>query len=269
MTIILDTNIQRAKQPLRKMPNVITSFNKEGYKQYGKAFVDSWIKYWPSSVRLTVFYEGEESDFKLIRGVSWHPIESVEFLKDYMDSLRFPVMHGIVGAQFDMWLDARMARKSFMQMHAMRLYRGKVFWIDADCETVRHVPEGFLDDCLPNDALCCYLGRDGWYHTESGFIGFNGDHPLASKFAKNYLHVFITGAIFASGFFDRAGWNDCCAFDAVRHVMGNGSEFINLSKHVPQGHMHPFQLSAPGQYMEHYKGNRKETRQLKPEDTVV
>lgn len=250
----------------KKLPNVITSFNGTGYRVYGKQFVESWLKYWPSSIRLTVFYEGDESEFEMAPGISWHPIETVEFLQDYMGNLRFPIQHGIVGDSFDMWLDARQARKSFMQMHAMRKYGGKVFWIDADCETKKHVPLTFLDDCLPNDAFSCFLGRDGWYHTESGFIGFNGDHPIAGKFAKNYLHVFITGAIFASGFFNRSGWNDCCAFDAVRHIMGNGPEFVDLSKDVPEGHMHPFQLCAPGRYLDHYKGSRKDTRQLRAED---
>jgi hypothetical protein len=267
--IVLDTDIEAAKKPLKKLPNVITSFNKEGYLKYGKAFIESWLKYWPPSIRLTVFYEGAEEDFEMVHGVSWHPIETVEFLTDYLDNLRFPIQHGIVGQNFDMWLDARQARKTFMEMHALKKYGGKVFWIDADCETVKHVPQSFLDECLPEDAFCCYLGRDGWYHTESGFIGFNADHPLTKKFYKNYLHVFITGVIFSSAVFNRPGWNDCCGFDAVRMLMGNGPEFVNLAKDVPHGHMHPFQITAPGEYLHHYKGARKETRQLKPEDTKV
>ena len=262
--IVLDTDVERAKQPLRKLPNCITSFHAEGYKKYGKAFIESWLKYWPESIRLTVFYEGEESDFDMVRGVSWHPIESVEFLRDFMESLRFPLMHGILGDRYDINFDARMGRKTFMQIHAARnLYKGKVFWIDADSETTRHVPERFLDECLPDDALCCYLGRDGWYHTESGFIGFNADHPLAARFFKNYAHVFLVGSIFT-----QPGWHDCYAFDAVRHVMGNGPEFRNLAAGVPHGHMHPLQITAPGQYLNHYKGARKDTRALKPEDVA-
>jgi hypothetical protein len=210
-----------------------------------------------------VFYEGEESDFDMVSGVSWHPIETVEFLQDYMDSLRFPLMHGIVGDRYDINFDARMGRKTFIQAHAARKYGGKVFWIDADSITRRHVPERFLDICLPDEALCCFLGRDGWYYTESGFIGFNADHPLAKRFFKNYVHVFLVGSIFT-----QPGWHDCYAFDAVRSVMGNGPEFVNLAKNVPHGHMHPFQISAPGEYMWHLKGNRKDTKQLRPEDTV-
>lgn len=274
--IVLDTDVERAKQPLKKMPNVVTSFNAEGYKRYGKNFVDTWLQYWPESVRLTVFYEGEESDFDLVRGVSWHPIETVEFLQDYMESLRFPIMHGIVGDRYDINYDARMARKSFIQAHAAKKYGGKVFWIDADVVTKKHVPERFLDDCLPEEALACFLGRDGWYFTESGFIGFNADHPVAKKFFKNYVHAFIVGSIFtqAPQYDDErrylgGGWHDCIAFDAIRGLMGNGPEFVNLAARVPAGTMHPFQNCAPGEYMVHLKGNRKDTGELRPGDVVA
>lgn len=274
--IVLDTNIEAAKRPLKKLPNVCTSFNWAGYQRYGKNFISSWLEKWPSRVRLTVYYEGDEfDDHQFEEGISWRPIEEVEFLKDYMDSLRFPIMHGLVGDRYDINFDARMARKAFMQVHTARKYGGKVFWIDADVVTKEHVPESFLDDCLPEDALSCYLGRDGWYFTESGFIGFNADHPLASKFFKNYLHVFITGTIFTQapqfdnqGMYAGGGWHDCIGYDVTRYIMGNGEEFVNLARNVPKGHMHPFQITAPGKYMWHLKGNRKDTGQLKPEDVV-
>jgi hypothetical protein len=203
--------------------------------------------------------------------MSWKPIEEVEFLTDYMANLRFPIMHGIVGDRYDINFDARMARKTFMQMHAMRSYGGKVFWIDADVITHSHVPEGFLDEMLPDDKLSCYLGRHdpepAWMYTESGFIGFNGNHPLASKFAKNYLHVFLVGTIFT-----QPGWHDCFAFDAIRTLFTNngyGEEFVNLAKGLPHGTMHPFVNSTLGAFMDHRKGPRKESRSAADKDLVV
>ena len=163
-------------------------------------------------------------------------------------------------------LTDRFGRKTFMQVHACRQYGGKVFWIDADSVTVKHVPENFLDRMLPDDKFNCYLGRDGWYFTESGFIGFNADHPIAKRFLRDYVHVFIVGTIFTQEW-----WHDCIAFDAIRYMAtkdGHGGEFVNLAAHVPQGHMHPLQISAPGEFLHHLKGNRKDTGELKPEDTV-
>ena len=274
--IVVSQSIEQAKQPLRRLPTVITSFNAEGYLRYGKDFIDSWLEFWSPSIRLVVYYEGESDEFDMVPGVSWQPIETVEFLKDYMDSLKFPIMHGIVGSGYDINFDARMGRKTFMQVHAARKYGGKVFWIDADVVTKKHVPERFLDDCLPDDALSCFLGRDGWYFTESGFIGFNASHPLSNRFFKNYVHVFIVGSIFAQspryddqGKYAGGGWHDCIAFDCIRQIMGNGPEFVNLAKDVPFRHMHPFQACAPGQFMEHYKGNRKDTKQLREGDVIA
>src|SRR5882672_7300386 len=67
----------------RPLPNVVTSFNEEGYKRYGEAFIETFLKYWPPSVRLTVFYEGD--NFPFTHGLSWVPIEKVALLSDYME----------------------------------------------------------------------------------------------------------------------------------------------------------------------------------------
>jgi hypothetical protein len=253
---------------LKKLPRVITSFNAEGYKVYGKRFVETWLEFWPKTVALTVFYEGEDTDFEMLPGISWHPIEDVEFLTDYLNALKpFPLFSGIVGDRYDINFDARMGRKTFMQVHACRKYGGKVFWMDADSVTVKHVPERFLDDCLPDDKFNCYLGRDGWYYTESGFIGFNSDHPIAKRFLRDYVHVFIVGSIFT-----QIGWHDCIAFDAIRFMAakdGYAGEFVNLSAHVPKGTMHPHANSVIGQYVQHLKGDRKNTGELKEGDIVT
>ena len=278
--IILDTNVEAAKKPLRKLPRVITSFSWEGYQRYGKRFVETWLEYWPKTVGLTVFYEGDQfEDFDFPSGISWLPIETVEFLQDFLDGVRrFPIMNGIVGSQYDINFDARMGRKTFMQVHAARKYGGKVFWIDADSVTVKHVPEVFLDQQLPDDKFCCFLGRDGWYFTESGFIGFNAEHPLAKKFLRDYVHVFIVGSIFTQspqfnekGQYCGGGWHDCIAFDVIRHLSyraGHEGEFVNLAARVPPGTMHPLANVEAGQYVMHLKGDRKDTGKLKEGDIV-
>lgn len=259
-------------KPSKPLPNVVTSFNEVGYQKYGKHFLETWQRYWPASIRLTVYYEGESEAFDMnTHGVSWKPIEEVEHLQDFMKMLTFPIMQGVVGNTYDVWFDARHARKVFMEMHAMKTYGGKVFWIDADSETHTHVPEDFLDKCLTDDKLACYLGRDGWYFTESGFIGFNANHPMASRFYKNYINLFISGAFLTNGVSGRLGWTDCNGFDAIRLVVfkGHESEFVNLAEGLPPGTMHPFENCAPAQYMHHYKGNRKETRTLREGDIIA
>lgn len=243
---------------------VITSFTEQGYQVYGKAFIESFKKYWPKDVKLVVYYEGDN-----LRD-DWHFIEEVEGLQDWMEAIsKFPMMKGDLGdGTYEINLDAGMVRKSFMQAHACKVYGGKVFWIDADVITHSHVPEHFLDTMLPDNKFCCYLGRDEWEfpkYTESGFLGFNTEHPLFPNFFGAYLAVFKSGMIFTL-----EGWHDCYGFDAARLAFKNfDGEFINLAAHlVPDSTMHPFVNSELGKYMDHRKGNRKTSR-TKKEELVV
>lgn len=245
----------------RKSLNVVTSFNEAGYEKYGKDFIRTFLLFWPKNVRLTVFYEGDNFDFT--EGASWHPIESVEFYEQFMSCLQFPIMHGMVGSKYDINFDARQCRKVLIEMHAMKKYKGKVFWIDADVITHSVIPEDFLDEMLPDDRFCCHLSRDGWYYTESGFIGFNASHELAKWFYQNYIHSIMSGVIFT-----QPGWHDCYAFDAVRKLSNQPEAFKNLSLGLPQGTMHPFINSPLGKYMDHLKGKRKGSSS-KPEDLVI
>lgn len=229
--------------------NVVTSFHKKGYDVYGRKFLETWKKYWPGNVNLTIYYEDEHDR---PNGFNWVPMSEVSFLDEYLGSLKFPLMHGDMGGTYNINWDARMARKSFIQMHSMRKFGGKVVWIDSDVVTHEPVPENFIDTVLPDDKFCCYLGRDGWMYTESGFLGFNAEHTIARKFHDLYLSIFMTGAIFM-----QQGWHDCYGFDAARKAMQLDSVFNNLAKDVPHGTGHVFINSVLGGYMDHRKGNRK------------
>ncbi len=237
------------------LKTVVTSFTEKGYNLYGKNFIESFKRHW-KGVNLVVYYEGD----KLLEP-DWHYIDEVEGLSDWMDSIsKFPMMSGDMGdGTYNIQLDARMVRKPFIQAHACNTYGGKVFWVDADVFTFADVPETFLDDVLPDDKFCCHLGRDGWEfpdYTESGFLGFNTEHPLYQSFFGAYMAVFKSGLVFT---FD--SWHDCYGFDAARHHFKAPEQFVNLAAHIkPDVTNHPFVNSVLGQYMDHRKGPRKQSR---------
>jgi hypothetical protein len=235
------------------MHTVVTSFSPAGFEQYGRTFLESFTERWPETVRCVVYYEAGQPPVQDYRCSGW-PIAAVDGLVGFFDKLRFPIMCGQIGPNYNINYDARMARKTFIQCDAVKRYGGKVFWVDADVFTHSDVPETFPDDMLPDDKMCCYLGREGWYYTESGFIGFNADHPLTSGFMKAYRNVFLSG-----GFLALKGWHDCFAFDAIKDCMPK-DQMVNLSKGLPDGTMHPFVNSALGAYMDHRKGKRKDDR---------
>jgi hypothetical protein len=129
---------------------------------------------------------------------------------------------------------------------------------------------------LPDDKFCCYLGRDFLY-TESGFIGFNADHPICTGFFDNYINVFMSGAIFSMGqllqtkegqTFHQSRWHDCEGFDAIRKAMQRPDAFVDLAAGLPDKTMHPYINSVLGKYFDHRKGPRKEGRSTQ-KDLVV
>jgi hypothetical protein len=219
---------------------------------YAKEFLRTFKKFWQPSIRLVVYYEGFEPQ------EGWRHIEEVEHLSAWMENLSaFPLMSGYVRDQYKIGLDARMCRKVFIQAHAVKQFGGKVFWLDADSITHAPVTEQFLDAVLPDDQLNCFLGRDrmppgGPQYTESGFIGFNADHPACHAFMNAYTNVCLSGAIFT-----RTGWHDCYAFDATREVMRQPDIFNDLAKDLPSDCAHPFVNSVLGSVMDHKKGPRK------------
>ena len=246
---------------------LITSFNKAGYDQYGKDFLAT-LKLWPYSINIVVYYEGSNGaavpvDIDLPSRVRLRDFWEVEHMKEWFDQIsHFKLMSGKTeDIEYNINFDARQARKVFMEAHALKTYGGKVFWIDADVITHSKIPETFLDFVLPDDKFCCFLGRD-WFYTESGFIGFNADHDVCKLFMTAYTKVFLDGVIFT-----RPGWHDCWGFDVVREWCGKQDDFNDLAKGIPKT-LHPFVNSVLGKYMDHRKGNRKDSRTDKSELVV-
>ena len=236
---------------------VITSFSPHGYNLYGRNFIETFARFWPKSVRLAVYVETEQEPIEEYndREVLVLQLADVLAWSNFYDRIKsFRLMCGDTGQGYSIDYDARMARKTFMQNHAVKRFGGRVIWIDADSLTHSVVPDSFIDSVLPSDKFCCYLGRKNIY-TESGFLGFNADHPIASPFFEAYVKMFTTGSIFT---FER--WHDCIAFDAVREQAEkkNPDAFNNLGAGVDPGPgLQVFINSALGKYMDHLKGGRK------------
>jgi hypothetical protein len=243
---------------------VITSFTEEGYVKYGKEFIRTFIEYWPKSVKLVVYYEGTHLRH------DWIPITQVPNLDSWMRVIApFQIMSGSLFNQYDIRYDARTNRVIFMQNHALRTYKGKVFWLDGDVITHSPVPEDFLDGCLPDDKLCCYLGRGDWYDTETGFIGFNYGHPNCEHFLRIEENTLFSGIIFT-----QKNWWDMACFDWSRDAyIANTPKikeaFVDLAQDLPRGTMHVFANSIIGSVCDHLKGTRKKIGHSYAKDLVI
>jgi hypothetical protein len=242
--------------------NVITSFNEKYYEtKGGKEFVETFKKHWPKSVKLTIYFEGDEL-LPDEDNVSWRYIEEVEGYMEWMEAIsKFPVMSGNVG-RYNIEYDARMCRAAFIHAHALKTLGGKVFWIDADVVTHSDVPETFLDEVLPDNKFCCCLSRP-WFNTETGFLGINANHPLIDRWLDAWIQVYVSGLIFTM-----PGWHDNWGFDLARKAVKFDSEFVNLAEGLPHGTQHVFINSRLGAFCDHLKGNRK-NKTSRRDDLVV
>lgn len=231
------------------LPRLVTSVTEDYYsKKGGKEFLETFRRYWPKSVELIIYYEGDvlRDDEENIK---WHWYEEVEDWGIWERRLKhWPFKCGVQGSLYNVQADATHWRKAFIENHAVNRFGGKVFWLDSDVVTFDHVPETFLDECLPDDKMCCYLGRKSFY-SETGFIGWNGNHELTKHFFKLYLEFFKSGAIFAC-----QRWHDCEGFDRVKEIINRPDLFLNLTENNPYEDMHPFINSVCGKYMDHRKG---------------
>lgn len=233
---------------------VITSFTEDGFQKYGKKFLESFYK--NSDVKLVVYYEGTN-----LRD-GWKSINEVANLQNWMRAIApFQLFSGALFDQYDIRYDARTNRVIFIQNHALRTYKGKVFWIDGDTYVHSKIPETFWDEVLPDDKLCCYLGRghgqDKWYDSETGFIGFNYQHPECERFLKIEENTLFSGIIFA-----QHAWWDMTCLDWSRECLvaqnpALGDAFVDLSKDLPRGTMHVLINSVVGRHFDHLKGTRK------------
>lgn len=151
--------------------------------------------------------------------------------------------NGVYNYNFDLW---KFCRKMFCQFDAFK-EGGKVFWLDADLELKKPIPEEFLEALFQGSPLT-YLGREGFY-TETGFVGFDTTHDDFTDFEERYINILKTG-----GVFKLKGWHDCYCFDYAKQDLGR-----NLTPHWKKGDdLNVIKNSPLKDYFFHHKGNRKQ-----------
>lgn len=220
----------------------MTSFHEEAYEAYAKDCLSTLEKFFPG--KIVAYIEGGSYDHPK---VEFRDFWGIKGARDYIEKLKkHPGSNGVLG-HYDFRFDAsKFCRKVFAQDAAFDEDQ-YVFWFDADCIVKKPIPAELL--VLLVELPFAYLGRNGAAaYTETGWLGFNTQHPDFKAFRAKYLPYFTTGRIFSQ----LKGWHDCIAFDYAREgITGN-----NLT---PRGMSmdNVIQDSAIGKYVAHLKGPRK------------
>jgi len=240
---------------------VVTTFHKQGYQQYGKRMIKTFLENWPEEVHLWVYAEDvnvEEQNDRL------HVLpESVE-LQSFVNTWKnVPKANGDVSGVERLakvkdrhkpfkWQAVRFAHKVYAIFDCAKRSKADVLmWMDAD--TVCHSPLTYesLQKLVPENVDICYLGRARKY-TECGLYSLNLKSSRTHEFLRQFQNMYDDAE---NGIFQLDEWHDSFVFDEVRttsRIIGH-----NWSEGLIKGEGHPLINCEWGAYLDHLKGNRK------------
>ena len=266
--------------------SVVTTFHEEGLKKYGQRMIDTFCRNWPKEVKLYVYAE------KCVPRIPDHSQVVLKDLDAVIELAAFksrwknvPKANGDVSAD-PVRSKRKDAGKGF-KWHAIR-FAHKVYsifdcaknkncdilvWMDADtvCHSLISIEN--VERLVPENYDLCYLGRKNKY-SECGLYSMN----LTSKIVVNFLSEFQRMYDDAeNGIFLLDEWHDSYVFDEVRKKFPNMKQLdwasslqdLRPSPGMSKGEGHPLINSEWGAYLDHLKGNRKQSGKSKKEDLKV
>ena len=227
---------------------VVTTFGPDGYRLYGRRFLDRFAKYWERDLlcyveEYTPLPCGEMLDFWTVPGVEG-------FLQRHGTD---PKAAGNV--RQPIWRDKEVIAGHSFRTDALKFFRkplvvadaadrigvGTLVWLDADVMTMRPVPQSLVDRTL-EDADVAYLGRDGT-HSECGFLAFR--LPEARAIIDWWAACYASDRVFAL-----PEWHDSYVFDRAREVCSR----VRCRNISPGGYGNVWVRSPLAPYMDHLKG---------------
>ena len=123
--------------------------------------------------------------------------------------------------------------------------------------TIKKIENSFIDTLVENDSYLTFLGREHLnFHSEAGFLIFNTKNKFHKIFWERMMEMYDQGKLF-----DQNEWHDSYIFDVVRLELEKKSlkniniSLMGLSK--TQDQLNVFDSSVLGNFMNHFKGNRK------------
>ena len=255
----------------------ITSLNEKLYWQYGRTFIDSWLKNAALDMVLIVVHEEESAEY-----LASHSTANVIPMSLASEGHRrfkqkfgnFTEAAGLAlipsGPQPDTYKTAynyrfdalRFSFKIFALTKVLRtgLVLDYFAWIDADVVCRKPVTANYMVPMFPeSNQIASYLGRSEFPqpnpYSECGFVGYRLSNPLVMSFLEEFESLYLDGDIFSL-----REWHDSYIFDVLRFKFQEaGAEFKNLVQGLPESD-HPFMQSALAEFFDHLKGPERKAR---------
>jgi hypothetical protein len=272
----------------------VTTFNRDGYEQYGRRMIETFDRYWPKDLVLYCYAEGFKPDVPSRRIVVVDLLsacpELVAFKQRHCDNER---AHGAQGhgSRLRVYVKARKAtRWPIPKLKVIRMERGigyrwnavrfshksfAVFdasvrckedilcWLDGDILVFDEIPRAFLEELVPPDHLLGFLKRPKF--SECGFIAYNLRHPSIRDFFAEFEALYTTDRLFRE-----QEYHDSWLFDIVRkRFERRNCKTFDIAGGQGAYAGHVFINSPLGRYMDHMKGGRWARGSSSLEDLVA
>jgi len=266
---------------------VVTTFHKEGMEKYGQRFLDSFGERVSAKVQLLVYAEDcipnvEASNITVLDANTALP--KLQAFKKRWGNV--PKANGVCPPEIKAkrprdwmkefkWDAVRFANKVYAVFDACERNKDWVVWMDADTFVHNDWTYDQFKECLPDTSWITYVGRGKGSQTwpECGFYGLNLNSPICKNFLEEFERVYEDAE---NGIFLLEEWHDSYVFGDIlntcKRVAPNVLDYsaeMYLREAKTGGGGHPLINTKLGKWIDHMKGDRKNTGKSLPKDIMV
>jgi len=266
----------------------VTTFNKEGLDLYAQKFLDTWAQNTDDNMKLLVYAEDCDpinpapSKILILNQREALP-KLMKFKKKWgkvpkaNGECPFPHKRPRDYDKKFKWDAMRFANKVYAVFDACERNtdKGWVVWIDADMVVHSHWNYEQYASLFPSDVWLTYVGRGKGSQTwpECGFYGINCKSAKARQFVANLEYQYENAE---DGIFKLDEWHDSYVFGScLEKFMRMYPDVLDYSAGMYSvavktgGGGHPLINGVLGTWLDHLKGDRKQTGKSNKRDLMV
>ena len=223
---------------------IVTTIGPGGWETYGRRFAESFLKFWPSHIKLEIWHHDLEGNVPSLEGVTFRSLDETK---------SFQKLKARLGADAKNGPALEYCFKAVALASSVTPQLDWIGFIDADTETMRAVDDNLLSSLFDDNAHLTYLYRKGVAESEGSWFAFNLATPKGASLLADYWGLYDS---FEAFHYKKAHDNAVLDRLVILH-RAHGLLVKNLSEGALG--LDAFHQSLLGAYMIHYKGPDKQT----------
>lgn len=271
-----------------KKITVVTTFHKKGLETYAQRFLDSFAKNVdkriklivyaedcspinPDSEQITIFDQKDVLHELVAFKEKWKSVPKANGTPPDDIKRRRPRDHH----KAFKWDAVRFSNKVYAVFDVCNADTDWCVWMDADTYIHSKWDYENFSKILPDDKWITYVGRGAGSQTwpECGFYGLNMNNEVCKTFVKDFKQMYDDAE---NGIFKLEEWHDSYVFGHVLDKMKKTNpNFLDYSADLYMktaksgGGGHPLINTVLGQWMDHMKGDRKNSGRSLKSDIIT